>query len=199
MSNHTKNYTDVDLFLEASEVMDEFQLLHNILRNDYIALLNLTEKNIGTEAEFNTLYNSCLIRLFTMIEADLFGLSKLDPYPKIKPKENFFDQFTNTFNQVCSTWNKLDIKEKYLSTHFGELLSIKKLRNSFVHPSKRSDVPPATVSDFERIKTAFNNYNEYMSAITDQFFIGIDAVKFAGIDLADLLERKKAKGLQINK
>ncbi len=198
MNTHTKMYNDLKSFFEADEAMDEFQLLHNILRNDYISLLKLTEQHINSQEEFNTLYNSCLIRLFTMIEADLFGLGKLDPYPKVKPKENFFEQFSNTFDQISKTWNKKEIKEAYFTNHYIELGSIKNLRNSFVHPEKITDVPPATIADFERLKAAFNNYNEFMAGITNKFFIGMDGANLTPDEIQEIIKKKEAKGLKLS-
>lgn len=196
MGKHTKMYSDFESMLEASDVMDEFQLLHNILRNDFIELLSITEQFKDSKIEFETLGRSCLIQLFTLIEADIFGLGRLDPYPITKPKENFFEKFNNTFNQIATTWGKIEIKEDYFTNCLPELMTIKSMRNKLVHPSKVVDVYFPTFPGFVRLRTAFHNYNEFMGKIMNDFFIGAQ-FEITGEQLQEMLDRKAKKGIQL--
>ncbi len=197
MGKHTKLYSDFKSMIEASDIMDEFQLLHNILRNDYIKLLNITEQFKDSKIEFETLGRSCLIQLFTLIEADIFGLGRLDPYPMTKPKENFFEKFTNTFNQIATTWDKIEIKEDYFTNYLSELMAIKSIRNKLIHPSKVMDVYLPTFPDFVRLRTAFDHYNEFMMKVMNDFFIGIDKFKITDVQVQEMIDRKAKRGIEL--
>lgn len=198
MSKHTKIYETFEAFKEASDIMDEFQVLHNILRNDYIVLLDITEEFKNEHIKFNSLYRSCLIRLFTMIEADLFGLATLDPYSKTKSKENFSDSFTNTFNKVSSTWQKLEIKENYFQNHLPELLALKKERNELTHPKKVEQIITPKYSNFQRVQTAFEDYNNFMNQLMNKFYIGMGA-PMSNEQIHEIIYRKKERGVTLNK
>ena len=196
VNEHSRDYTDLILFEEALNVMGEFQLLHNLLRHDYIVLVQLTDKYVNSPLEFFTLYNSCLIRLFTMIEADMYGLYRLDPYPG-KKATNFFHQFPNIFNQICSTWRKEDVKNNYFKNHWDELCALKNLRNSFTHPKNRTHVLPATIADFKRLRDAWDNYNMFMGEITNNFYVGFRG-NLNDIDIDAIIKRKEEKGITLS-
>lgn len=192
----TKFYPDFESLKKANGVMGEFQVLRNILRNDYIALLKIAEEYAETQIEFNTMYRACLVQLFTMIEADIYGLRKLDPYPN-NTKTNFYSIFKNTFKQVGITWRKEEIIEKYFKTHFDELMLIKNERNNLIHPKRIEDVLVPTSKDLEKLKNAFNNYSAFMGAITNGFYIGCQDATYA--QLNELRTQSETRGLVLKK
>lgn len=89
MSNHKKIFNNYSDFHYAVGAMKEFQKIHNIIRKDYIELLNLTEKYILEQKIFNSLYRASLKSLFSLIEADIFGLNNIDKYDDYSDKDHF--------------------------------------------------------------------------------------------------------------
>ena len=81
MREHTKEYSNVEDFRKASVAMNHYQKIHNLIRLDYIELLRITENSKENPTEFNALYRASLKSLFTIIEADIYGLNSIDPYP----------------------------------------------------------------------------------------------------------------------
>ena len=80
----TKYYDNLDEFRQAQQVLYNYQKTHNIIRNDYLNLIELTLESQNDQKAFNTLYRACLRELFSLIESDLFNL---------KPHLLFFRNF----------------------------------------------------------------------------------------------------------
>jgi len=193
----TKFYPDFKSLKKANEIMGEFQVLRNILRHDYIALLKIAEQYKDKQIEFNAMYRACLVQLFTMIEADIYGLSTLDPYPSDNTKKNFYSIFTNTFKQIGITWSKEQIAEKYFNTHFDELMLIKNERNNLIHPKRIEDLLVPTSKDLEKLKNAFNNYSAFIGEITNGFYIGCQNATYE--QLLELKTQSEKRGLILKK
>jgi len=83
--------------LQAAQVMKNFQEIHNIIRPDFLVLLEITEEIKSNQEKFDALYRACLTRFFTLIEADIYGLNQLDTYDNYNDKKDrFIEKFKNT-------------------------------------------------------------------------------------------------------
>ncbi|RBW62907.1 hypothetical protein DS884_00925 [Tenacibaculum sp. E3R01] len=80
MSKHSKKFTTIEEFHKASASMKNYQRIHNVIRSDYKELLMITEESINNKKKFDALYRASLKGLFSIIEADIFGLNNLDKY-----------------------------------------------------------------------------------------------------------------------
>ena len=56
MGNHSKEISTYHEWLEKVVMLGKFMEIHNIIRNDFIVLLNVTEKHKTKKAEFDSLY-----------------------------------------------------------------------------------------------------------------------------------------------
>ena len=176
--------------------MSEFQILRNIMRRDYISLLKMANTTLCNEAQFNSMYRACLVQLFTVIEADIFGLRALDPYPLLKGvKKNFYDIFLHTFNQIARTWNKEEITEKYITTYFNELMLIKGERNNLTHPKKINALILPDAATLNRLEIAFKNYCDFMNEMMNGFYIGCKTLTIQ--QALEIQKESEAKGLSL--
>ena len=154
--------------------MGKYQKIHNIIRKDYMELLNVTEKHKSEKVEFDSLYRACLKSLFSIIEADIFGLNNLDKYENYSDKDSFETKFKNTFKQVCKTWNKTELQKEYFDRKYGELKEQKKKRDELIHPKKAEHLHEASETEFEKLKKVFNDYNSFINSLMNDFFISVD-------------------------
>ena len=174
MGEHTKKYSDYNEFLKAGVLMGEFQKIHNIIRQDYMELLVITEQHKKVECEFNALYRACLKSLFSIIEADIFGFNNLDKYEKYSDKDTFENKFKKTFTQVCNTWNKPYIRKVYFDTKLESLKDLRKKRDELIHPKKIEHIHKANEIEFDNLKQVFKDYDNFINKIMDNFFIGVE-------------------------
>jgi len=58
MSDHNKQYDNLNEMLLAAQTMDKFQRIHNIIRPDFLILLKITEEQKSNEKEFDALYRA---------------------------------------------------------------------------------------------------------------------------------------------
>lgn len=170
-NEHSKQYSDFSEWLEAGQKMTDFQRIHNILRKDYIELLRITEEHKSSETEFDALYRACIRSLFSLVEADLFGLNKLDEYEDYEDREAFHEKFKATFKQIGKTWNKNEVVSKYLSSKLQSLLEFRDKRDELIHPKTREHIHKATDADFLKIKTTFNDYSDFVKDIMTNFYL----------------------------
>ena len=184
MGNHKKKYTDYSEFLAAGVAMLKFQKIHNIIRDDYMELLNLTQKYNSDRTQFNSLYRACLKGFFSIIEADIFGFNNLDPYENYSDKDSFEIKFKKTLKQIGETWNKTHLQKKYLDEKYRELKKLKKKRDELIHPKKVEHLHEASDSEFELLKQVFKDYDLFMNSLMDDFFISVDVntMEFLGRD-----------------
>lgn len=152
MSKHVKTYTDYAEFIEAGNRLTKYQQIHNIIRKDYQALLKITEEHKIIKIEFDTLYRSCLKGLFSMIEADVYGLNGLDAYKDYNDRDSFENKFKNTFKQVGITWKKADRVRQYLDSKWLGLMELRKLRDQLIHPKELEHIHKANETAFEKVK-----------------------------------------------
>ena len=183
MEEHSKKYFDTSEFVKDFAAMVLFQKIHNIIRKDYMELLDLTERHKVNKTEFNALYRACLKSLFSLIEADIFGLNNLDKYQNYTDKDSFEIKFKNTFRQVCKTWNKNEIGEKYLDTKYCKLKELRKKRDELIHPKKVEHIHEANESEFDSLKLVFTDYDSFINELMKDFYIGIElnAKDFLGL------------------
>ncbi len=179
MSEHTKKYnTKQELFI-ALQAMGKFQAIHNLIRKDYQELLKVTENNKSTEFVFNALYRASLRSLFSLIEADIYGFNMLDKYENYDDKkDDFIKKFKSTFIQIGKTWNKAEIQKKYFDSKLQMLTELKKMRDELVHPKEIEHIHKATETNFEKLKTVFNDYDAFMNEIMNDFFISAPSSLF---------------------
>jgi len=171
MSNHSKEYNNINEMLIATQAMRNYQLMHNVIRNDYIELLELTEKNQANQKSFDALYRACISSMFSLVESDIYGLNTLDPYPNYHDKCNFIGKFEKTFKQISKTWEKEDIQRKYFQSCKPQLKVLKKMRDEIIHPKKIEHIHPASKIKFKELKLIFNDYDNFMNDMMNNFFL----------------------------
>lgn len=181
VEEHTKKYSNITELFNASKAMSEFQRIHNLIREDYLVLLNILEDEKSDPVKFNALYRASLKSLFTIIEADIFGLNNLDQYPGYSDNHRFEDKFKKTYTQICTTWNKQEIKKQYFDTKYSKLKALRKKRDELIHPKETDHIHGANASNFEELKTVFSDYDYFINSIMDNFFIGVE------LNFSDLL------------
>lgn len=115
MGNHKKKYTDYSEFLKATAEMRKFQKVHNIIREDYMVLIDITEKHKSNKHEFDSLYRACLKGLFSIIEADVFGLNNLDEYKGYTDKHSFEKSLKTLLNRFVKLGTKKNFKQNILT------------------------------------------------------------------------------------
>ena len=175
MEDHEKNFGSLSDFFKASKIMGKFQKIHNIIRPDFMILLEFTESQKKDEKLFNALYRACLLRFFTLIEADIYGLNQLDMYEGYDDKKDrFIEKFKETFKQICKTWRKEELQKKYFDTKLQTLKNLKLKRDELVHPKEITHIHAASESDFLKLKGAYQDYDQFINALMDNFFISVE-------------------------
>ena len=172
MSDHKKEYNNLADLLAATQIMDKFQEIHNIIRPDFLVLLRITEGHKTSEKDFDALYRACLTRLFTIIEADIYELNQLDMYDGYDDKKDrFIEKFKETYKQVCKTWNKEELQKKYFDSKLQGLIELKKKRDNLVHPKEVEHIYKASDKDFQILKTVFEDYDKFINDLMNDFFL----------------------------
>ena len=172
MSNHTKQYDNLNEMLLAAQTMGKFQRIHNVIRPDFMLLLKITEEQKSNKKEFDALYRACLTRFFTLIEADIYGLNQLDMYDGYDDKKDrFIEKFKETYKQICKTWNKEEIQKKYFDSKLQGLVELKKKRDELVHPKELEHIHKANEKDFQTLKSVFEDYDKFINDLMNDFFL----------------------------
>lgn len=173
MSDHSKEYRNLEELLNAGQAMTKFQRIHNVIRKDYLELLRITEFHKENEVEFDALYRASLTRLFTIIEADIYGLNVLDSYEDYDDKASFIEKFKRTYKQICKTWKKEDLQRKYFDRKIEDLKNLRKKRDELIHPKEMHHVHKASHSDFDLLKKVFEDYDQFINDLMNGFFISV--------------------------
>jgi len=172
MSDHKKEYSNLPEMLKAAQVMGKFQEIHNIIRPDFLVLLNITEEQKSNEEKFDAMYRACLTRFFTLIEADIYGLNQLDMYDGYDDKKDrFIEKFKETFKQICKTWNKDEIRKKYFDSKLQGLIELKEKRDNLVHPKEVEHIHKSSDTDFQTLKNVFEDYDRFVNDLMTDFFV----------------------------
>tara|TARA_R110002020_G_scaffold274311_5_gene489437 strand:- start:1450 stop:1992 length:543 start_codon:yes stop_codon:yes gene_type:complete len=169
----TKYYDNLGDYQEARQILQNYQKTHNIIRNDYLNLIELTFECQNDQKSFNTLYRACLRELFSLIESDLFNLNRLDNYPNYSDKDKFMIKFKKTFKQISKTWEKEDIQKEYFDSKLERLKNIKMERDKITHPKGPKDFKTTTIEDFISFKMIFDEYDGFINKMMNGFFIGM--------------------------
>lgn len=173
MSKHIKQYNTLNEMLLAGQSMNKFQTIHNVIRKDYIELLTATESNKSIEITFDALYRASLRSLFSLIEADIYGLNSIDRYHNYKDSDAFLDKFKNTFKQIAKTWKKEEIQKKYIDSKLMKLRELRKMRDELIHPKEIRHIHKANEADFEKLKTVFYEYDSFINDLMYDFFLSV--------------------------
>lgn len=174
MSRHTKTYLTMEEMLNASKAMTSFQVIHNSIRLDYSELLRITETFIADQVSFDSLYRASLRSLLSIIEADIHGLNQLDQYEGYDDlKQSFIDKFKFTYKQIATTWNKIEVYNRYADSKITALKILKKKRDELVHPKETEHLHSASVKDFNDLKDGFESYNSFVNELMTDFWVGV--------------------------
>lgn len=169
----TKYYNSLKEFQNAQLILNNYQKTHNIIRNDYLNLIELTFSSQNDQRQFNSLYRACLRELFSLIESDLYNLNRLDNYKGYSDRDKFMNKFKKTFKQICRTWKKTDLQKTYFNKKLEYLLKIKTERDRITHPKSTKDFKTTSLEDFNNFKRVFEDYDNFINKIMDGFFIGM--------------------------
>src|SRR5680860_1370791 len=99
MNHPTKYYKNAEDFNNARRILSSYQKTHNIIRKDYLNLLDITRGALQNQKSFNTLYRACIRELFSLIESDLYSLNGLDPYRGYHDYDGFKSKFKKRLNK----------------------------------------------------------------------------------------------------
>jgi len=172
MSDHNKQYDNLNEMLLVAQAMSKFQIIHNVIRPDFLVLLKMTEKQKSNENEFDALYRACLTRFFTLIEADIYGLNQLDMYDGYDDKrDRFIEKFKETYKQICKTWNKEYLQKKYFDSKLQRLVELKKKRDELVHPKELEHIHKGSETDFQALIVVFEDYDKFINDLMNDFFL----------------------------
>ena len=171
MNEHDKKYESLSEMLVAAKALAKYQSIHNVLRKDYIELLNIVENNKSHELVFDSLYRACLRSLFSLIEADIYGLNILDQYYDYRDNNAFLNKFKDTFKQIAKTWNKEEIQKQYFDSKLSKLKDLRKMRDELIHPKELIHIHKASELEFETLKTVFQDYDNFINELMDNFFL----------------------------
>jgi hypothetical protein len=172
MGEHSKEYKDFESMLLAAQAMAKFQSIHNIIRKDYLELLRITADHQANEIEFDALYRASLTRLFSLIEADIYGLNLLDPFEGYNDKKIIFiERFKATYKQICKTWKKENLRKVYFDTKLQALKDLKKKRDELIHPKEMEHIHKGTTKDFQALQGVFADYDKFINDLMNDFFV----------------------------
>lgn len=172
MSDHKKEYGNLSEMLKAAQIMGKFQEIHNIIRPDFLVLLRITEEQKLNQENFDAVYRACLIRFFTLIEADIYGLNQLDMYDGYDDKKDrFIEKFKETFKQICKTWNKDELRKTYFDSKLQGLVELKVKRDNLVHPKEVEHIHKSTDKDFQILKRGYEDYDKFINDLMNDFFL----------------------------
>ena len=88
-------------------------------------------------------------------------------------RDSFEIKFKKTFKQVCRTWKKTELQKKYFDEKYGGLRELKKKRDELIHPKKVEHLHGASNTEFEKLKTVFNDYDSFINSLMKDFFITV--------------------------
>ncbi len=132
------------------------------------------------EKEFDALYRACLKGLFSLIEADIYGLSKLDPYESYSDGNDFKSKFKRAFKYVCKIRNKTEIQKKYFDSKYRELKDLRNKRDELTHPKEIEHIHKANELEFKKVKRVFNDYKDFIDNLMDGYSNSVD-LKFTEV------------------
>ncbi|MBK0382878.1 hypothetical protein I5M32_07885 [Pedobacter sp. SD-b] len=174
MSSNNKSYNNLPEMLNAAQVMGKFQNIHNLIRKDYMQLLDLTESYKEVQVNFDALYRASLRSLFSLIEADISGLNTLDGYSGFDDrKHSLIFKFKKTYKQIAKTWNKEEIQQRYFSAKIEALIALKQMRDELVHPKDETHIHSASLESFEKLKSVFKDYDDFVNDLMNNFFVSV--------------------------
>jgi len=171
MSNHSKKYDNLEIMLNAAKSMRNYQLMHNLIREDYLELLEITEKSQANQKSFNALYRACITSMFSLVESDIYGLNVLDAYTNYNDRHDFINKFEKTFKQISRTWEKEEIRQKYFFSCKPQLKVLKEMRDETIHPKKIEHIHLASEIKFNKLKQVFYDYDNFMNDLMNNFFL----------------------------
>lgn len=154
--------------------LSKFSKIHNRLKNDYSVLLALTEQYSPDSTEFKILCRNAIKGLFSIMEADIHYYNIFDQYPGYKDRDKFMTRFKKTFVQVCTTWKREELQQKYFSDNLEQLKKLKQVRDLLTHPKEIEHICDPTLQDFNEIKGAFYRYDQFVLDIMSNFFFSVN-------------------------
>lgn len=75
MSDNSKKFDKPDEFRKANSAFTDYQLRHNLIREDFELLLGITELHQNEPGKFDALYRASLKGFLSLIESDIYGLN----------------------------------------------------------------------------------------------------------------------------
>jgi hypothetical protein len=173
MSEYSKEFVDKERFQKALQSSIDYQKRHNIIREDYKQLLEITEGFRNNEKMFNSTYRAALKGFLSLIESDIYGLNQLDPYKGYNDRHSFEDKFKKTFKKFFIEAGKEDNLKEFLDSKYEDLKRIKLKRDKLIHPKSVEDIVVASTDEFFILKNAFNDYTDFLHFLMTDFFITI--------------------------
>jgi hypothetical protein len=173
MKNHSKTFASKEEFFRVNIALNEYQVLHNSLRNDFENLVKLTEKHASIEKDYDTLYRACVRSVLVIIESDVYGLNQIDPYEGYTDNHDFETKLKSTLKQIGKTFNKADITSEYLNTKYQKFKNIKIKRDELTHPKNENHFHTVSLSAIKELKEVYNDYDDMVNRLMNGFFLKI--------------------------
>jgi hypothetical protein len=170
MDTDGKFIEDPNELLALLPLVSKFPRLHNAIKADFKLLLEITEQSKIDPPKFEMLCRTCIKNFFALIEADIHYYNLFDKYPDYNDSHRFIDKFKNTFKQICKTWNREELQQKYFQTKLADLIQLKDLRDKLTHPKEIDHIIKPTEETFLKLKKAFNDYDTFFSTLMSNFF-----------------------------
>jgi hypothetical protein len=174
MNEPVRQITNPDEVRIVLKAMHEYQSIHNLIRKEFSLLLTLTDQHRSNDIEFKALCNTCLRSLFSIIEADIYGLNRIVRYDNYNDNHCFETKFKRTIKNVSEKCQKCDKQRAYFDSKYFELKELRKKRDRIIHPKEICDIANFDDNDFLKIKKVFNDYCDLIHNLMKCFFIGFD-------------------------
>ncbi len=153
---------DIEGALTRMRRSGRFQLLHNEIRKDFIELHNATVASLEKKDNCPELIRSCIREFFSLVEADIYMLNYIDPYPDYNDNDSFIKKFKKTYKYHCQNHNRPELFRELTDKHFQDFKKLKRKRDSITHPKNSEDITVDKVS-LDLVSSMFNIYTEFVS------------------------------------
>jgi len=140
-----------------------FQRLHNELKKDFEELYHLTSQAINAGKSSPELIRACVRELFSLIEADLYYLNFINPYPDFHEREGVVEKFKKTYKHHCKVYQLEDtVTALIASNDWKTFLDLKEKRDQLMHPKGRESIN-VTKDTFIIAYSFFKIYTDFVS------------------------------------
>lgn len=157
------NFDDnLDSALIRMRRLGRFQLLHNEIKKDFIELHKAAATSLENRENCPELIRSCVREFFSLVEADIYFLNYIDPYPGYTDSDSFLKKFKQTYKYHCLNHNRPELFRALTDKHFHDFKQLKRKRDCITHPKSFDDIS-VDKNLLDLVINMFNIYTEFVS------------------------------------